>query len=83
MTQDQAAKNEKAVTRAVWTLRAYVNETQAGRPTTSRYEPDRYRTENYVSELLADLMHYCHGGRDSFEDCLKTARINFKEETSQ
>lgn len=84
MTQDQAAKNEKSVTRALWTLRAYVYEVSQFHPNqrSKATEEELYVKIDHVSDLLTDLMHYCHGGEYSFADCLRNAQINFGEEVS-
>lgn len=73
-------ENDRRVTRALWALRAYVEAVKATpiSPPAMRIKQDA----DHVSDLLADLMHYCDGGEYSFDDCLKTARINFKSETS-
>ena len=74
-----ARENDRRVTRALWALRAYVEAVKAPpiSPTVFGVKQD----QDHVSDLLADLMHYCLGSEYTFDDCLKNARINFNAET--
>jgi hypothetical protein len=39
--------------------------------------------ETDVSDLLADIMHFCHQDELDFEDFLRTARMNFEAEVEE
>ena len=75
--------NDRRVTRALWAIQAYVLSARKPPPIIvegSRLESAQ-KLPDHVSDLLADLMHYCLGSEYTFDDCLKNARINFKAET--
>ena len=74
-------ENDRRVTRALWALRAYVDAVKA-RPISPPVMPKK-QDADHVSDLLADLMHYCDGGEYSFADCLRTAQINFEAEKNE
>ena len=85
MTKNVNIKIEKAVTRALWAIQAYV--LAARKPPPIIVEESRLahaqKLPDHVSDLLADLMHYCNGGEYSFDACLKNARINFEAERAE
>lgn len=74
-------ENDRRVTRALWALRAYVEAVKA--PPISPPVMREKQDADHVSDLLADLMHYCNGGEYSFADCLRTAQINFNAEKNE
>ncbi|MEQ1888072.1 MAG: hypothetical protein ABL951_02695 [Alphaproteobacteria bacterium] len=71
-------ENDRLVTRALWALRAYVDAVKS--PPISPPVMQKKQDADHVSDLLTDLMHYCNGGEYSFDDCLRTAQINFNAE---
>lgn len=73
--------NDRRVTRALWVLRAYVEAVKA--PPISPPVMPKKQDADHVSDLLADLMHYCDGGEYSFTDCLRAAQINFNAEKNE
>ncbi|MCK9994028.1 MAG: hypothetical protein Dbin4_02548 [Alphaproteobacteria bacterium] len=83
MTPNQI--REKAVTRALWAIQAYVLSSR--KPPPIIVEESRLahaqKLPDHVSDLLTDLMHYCDGGEYSFADCLRTAQINFEAEKNE
>ena len=75
------SENDLRVTRALWALRAYLDAVHT-KPI-SMPVPRQKRDVDHVTDLLTDLMHYCHGGEYKFDVCLKNARINFEAETEE
>ena len=72
--------NDRRVTRALWALRAYVEAVHSP-PISPPILPVK-KDRDHVSDLLADLMHYCLGGEYTFDDCLKTRGSTSKRRRS-
>ena len=85
MTKNINIKIEKAVTRALWAIQAYV--LAARKPPPIIVEESRLahaqKLPDHVSDLLADLMHYCAAHKIDFDDQLRLCRLHFKAETEE